>query len=111
MQFSLMSRMHRVIPIVLLLSTALFQKEFDPLQMQLQHCRQHRQVPAIFRYLVTEYGSLGIDDFNGTVGNNSGIPIWLRWMSRQQMLQELFPDAKNVGLLYCTGQRLTPSIR
>lgn len=55
---------------------------------------------------VTEYGvALGIDDFNGTVGNNiSGTSDLAPLDEQAAMLQELFPDAKNVGLLYCTAE-------
>lgn len=50
---------------------------------------------------VTEYGvALGIDDFNGTVGGNiSGTADLAPLNEQAAMLKELFPDAKNVGLL------------
>ncbi len=55
---------------------------------------------------VTEYGvALGIDDFNGTVGGNiSGTSDLAPLEEQAAMLQELFPDAKNVGLVYCTAE-------
>ena len=55
---------------------------------------------------VTEYGvALGLDDFNGTVGGNiSGTSDLAPLDQQQAMLQELFPDAKNVGLLYCSAE-------
>lgn len=55
---------------------------------------------------VTEYGvALGIDDFNGTVGNNiSGTSDLAPLDQQAAMLNELFPDAKNVGLVYCTSE-------
>ena len=55
---------------------------------------------------VTEYGvALGIDDFNGTVGNNiSGTSDLAPLDEQAAMLHELFPDAKNVGLLYCSAE-------
>lgn len=55
---------------------------------------------------VTEYGvALGIDDFNGTVGNNiSGTSDLAPLDQQAAMLKELFPDKKNVGLLYCTAE-------
>ena len=55
---------------------------------------------------VTEYGvALGIDDFDGTVGGNiSGTSDLAPLTEQAAMLNELFPDAKNVGLLYCTAE-------
>lgn len=55
---------------------------------------------------VTEYGvALGLDDFNGTVGGNiSGTSDLAPLDEQAAMLQELFPDAKKVGLLYCSAE-------
>ena len=55
---------------------------------------------------VTEYGvALGIDDFGGTVGGNiSGTSDLAPLDEQAAMLNELFPDAKNVGLLYCSAE-------
>lgn len=55
---------------------------------------------------VTEYGvALGIDNFNGTVGGNvSGTSDLAPLDGQADMLQELFPDAKTVGLLYCSAE-------
>lgn len=55
---------------------------------------------------VTEYGvALEIDDFNGTVGGNiSGTSDLAPLSDQAAMIQELFPDAKNVGLLYCSAE-------
>lgn len=55
---------------------------------------------------VTEYGvALGIDDFDGTVGGNiSGTSDLAPLDEQAAMLHELFPDAKNVGLLYCSAE-------
>ncbi len=55
---------------------------------------------------VTEYGvALGIDDFSGTVGGNiSGTSDLAPLEEQAAMIQELFPDAKNVGLLYCSAE-------
>ena len=48
---------------------------------------------------------LGIDDFDGTVGGNiSGTSDLAPLTEQAAMLNELFPDAKNVGLLYCTAE-------
>lgn len=55
---------------------------------------------------VTEYGvALGLSDFNGTVGGNvSGTSDLAPLDQQAAMVQELFPDAKNVGLLYCSAE-------
>ena len=55
---------------------------------------------------VTEYGvALGLDDFDGTVGGNiSGTSDLAPLDQQAAMLNELFPDAKNVGLLYCSAE-------
>ena len=54
----------------------------------------------------TEYGvALGLDDFDGTVGGNISGTADLAPLDQQAaMLNELFPDAKNVGLLYCSAE-------
>lgn len=55
---------------------------------------------------VTEYGvALGIDGFDGTVGGNiSGTSDLAPLDQQAAMLNELFPDAKKVGLLYCSAE-------
>lgn len=55
---------------------------------------------------VTEYGvALGIDGFDGTVGGNiSGTSDLAPLDEQAAMLNELFPEAKNVGLLYCSAE-------
>lgn len=55
---------------------------------------------------VTEYGvALGIDGFSGTVGGNiSGTSDLAPLDEQAAMLHELFPDAKKVGLLYCSAE-------
>lgn len=55
---------------------------------------------------VTEYGvALGIDDFDGVVGGNiSGTSDLAPLDEQAELLHELFPDAKNVGLLYCSAE-------
>lgn len=55
---------------------------------------------------VTEYGvALDIDGFDGTVGGNiSGTSDLAPLDEQAAMLKELFPDAKNVGLVYCTTE-------
>ena len=55
---------------------------------------------------ITEYGvALDIEDFDGTVGGNiSGTSDLAPLDQQAAMLNELFPDAKNVGLLYCSAE-------
>ena len=55
---------------------------------------------------VTEYGvALGIENFSGTVGGNiSGTSDLAPLDQQAAMIQELFPDAKNVGLIYCSAE-------
>ena len=55
---------------------------------------------------ITEYGvALGLDDFNGTVGNNiSGTSDLAPLDEQAQMIIDLFPKAKVIGLLYCSSE-------
>ena len=55
---------------------------------------------------VTDYGSaLGIEGFTGATGANiSGTSDLAPLDGQAQMLSELFPDAKTVGIVYCSGE-------
>ena len=55
---------------------------------------------------VTDYASaLEIDGWTGTVGGNiSGTSDLAPLDQQAAMIQELFPDAKTVGLLYCSAE-------
>ncbi|MBQ8502965.1 MAG: ABC transporter substrate-binding protein [Clostridia bacterium] len=55
---------------------------------------------------VTEYGvALEIDDFTGTVGGNiSGTSDLAPLDQQAQMIIDLVPDAKNVGIIYCSAE-------
>lgn len=55
---------------------------------------------------ITEYGvALGLKDFNGTVGGNiSGTSDLAPLTEQAQMIVDLFPTAKKVGLLYCSAE-------
>ena len=55
---------------------------------------------------VTEYGvALGIENFSGTVGGNvSGTSDLAPLDQQAQMIIDLCPDAKSVGILYCSGE-------
>ena len=55
---------------------------------------------------VTEYGvALNIEGFDGLVGGNISGTSDLAPLDKQAaMVQEWFPDAKNVGLLYCSAE-------
>ena len=55
---------------------------------------------------VTEYGvALSIDNFGGVVGGNVSGTSDLAPLDRQaQMILDLFPDTKTVGILFCSGE-------
>ena len=55
---------------------------------------------------VTDYAfALEIDGWTGTVGGNiSGTSDLAPLDQQAAMIQELFPDAKNIGLLYCSAE-------
>ncbi len=55
---------------------------------------------------VTEYGvALDLDDFNGTVGGNvSGTSDLAPLDQQAAMISELLPEAKTVGILYCSAE-------
>lgn len=55
---------------------------------------------------ITDYATaLDIDDWTGTTGTNiSGTSDLAPLDDQAAMLHELFPDAKNVGILYCSAE-------
>lgn len=55
---------------------------------------------------ITDYATaLGMKDWNGTTGINASGTSDLAPMDGQAaMVKELFPDAKNVGLIYCSAE-------
>ena len=55
---------------------------------------------------VTDYATaLQIDDWNGTTGRNiSGTSDLAPLDEQENMLAELFPEAKNVAILYCSAE-------
>lgn len=55
---------------------------------------------------VTEYGTaLEIKDFSGTVGGNvSGTSDLAPLNEQAKMFPELLPNAKNIGLVYCSAE-------
>ena len=55
---------------------------------------------------ITEYGvALGIQGFSGTVGGNVSGTSDLPPLDQQaQMIKDWYPDAKTVGLLYCSNE-------
>ena len=63
------------------------------------------QIP-ILGTSVTDYGSaLAIDDWTGATGTNiSGTSDLAPLDGQAAMLNELFPEAKNVGILYCSSE-------
>lgn len=63
------------------------------------------QIP-ILGTSVTDYGTaLGIDEWTGVSGTNiSGTSDLAPLDGQAQIIQELFPEAKNVGILFCSGE-------
>ncbi len=63
------------------------------------------QIP-ILGTAVTEYGvALQLDAFDGTVGGNvSGTSDLAPLEEQAAMVRELFPEAENVGILYCSAE-------
>ena len=63
------------------------------------------QIP-ILGTSITEYGvALDISDFNGTVGGNiSGTSDLAPLEQQAAMFDELLPDAKKIGILYCNAE-------
>lgn len=55
---------------------------------------------------VTEYGvALGIENFNGLPGNNvSGTSDLAPLDQQARMIKDLFPEAKTVGIIYCSNE-------
>ena len=55
---------------------------------------------------ITDYGTaLGIKDWTGTTGINvTGTSDLAPLDGQAEMLNELFPDAKEVGIIYCSGE-------
>ena len=55
---------------------------------------------------VTDYGSaLEVENFNGIVGRNvSGTSDLAPLDGQAQMIKELFPDAKTVGIIFCSSE-------
>ncbi len=55
---------------------------------------------------ITEYGvALGLKNFTGTVGGNiSGTSDLAPLDQQAQMIADLFPQAKKVGLIYCSAE-------
>ena len=72
----------------------------------LQAASTATQTIPILGTAVTEYGvALDIADFNGTVGGNiSGTSDLAPLDQQADMLLELLPEAKNVGILYCSAE-------
>ena len=72
----------------------------------LQAAASATNVIPILGTSVTDYGSaLGIENFTGATGANiSGTSDLAPLDGQAQMLSELFPDAKTVGIVYCSGE-------
>ena len=72
----------------------------------LQAASTATQTIPILGTAVTEYGvALDIKDFNGTVGGNiSGTSDLADLEAQANMITEWFPEAKKVGLLFCSAE-------
>ena len=72
----------------------------------LQAAASATNVIPILGTSITDYGTaLGIEGFTGVSGTNiSGTSDLAPLDGQAQMLAELFPDAKTVGLVYCSGE-------
>ena len=72
----------------------------------LQAAASATNVTPILGTSITDYGTaLGIEGFTGVSGTNiSGTSDLAPLDGQAQMLSELFPDAKTVGLVYCSGE-------
>ena len=72
----------------------------------LQAAAQATSTTPVLGTSVTEYGvALGISNFSGTVGGNiSGTSDLAPLDQQAQMFIDLLPDAKTIGLLYCTSE-------
>ena len=72
----------------------------------LQACANATATIPILGTSITEYGvALGIDNFTGTVGGNiSGTSDLAPLDQQAQMIVDLFPSYKTVGLLYCSAE-------
>ena len=55
---------------------------------------------------ISDYGTaLGVDDWTGKTGTNISGTTDLAPLDQQaEMIQELFPEAKTIGLLYCSAE-------
>lgn len=55
---------------------------------------------------ITDYATaLDISDFNGTIGGNiSGTSDLAPLTEQAKMIKEMFPDAKNIGILFCSAE-------
>ena len=72
----------------------------------LQAAAQATSTIPVLGTSITDYATaLDISDWTGTVGNNiSGTSDLAPLDQQAAMIQEMFPDAKTVGLLYCSAE-------
>ena len=72
----------------------------------LQAAASATNVIPILGTSVTDYGSaLNLQDFSGTVGTNVSGTSDLAPLDKQaEIIKELFPEAKTVGIMYCSGE-------
>ena len=92
------------------IATALVQENCDLIlanaTASLQAAASATSTIPVLGTAVTEYGTaLDIADFDGTVGTNVSGTADLAPLDQQAaMFDELLPDAKKIGILYCSGE-------
>lgn len=63
------------------------------------------EIPIVGTSVTSYADALGIEDFTGTIGGNvTGTSDLAPLDEQAAMIQELFPDAENIGLLYCSAE-------
>ena len=63
------------------------------------------EIPILGTSITSYAEALSLDEFDGVIGGNiSGTSDLAPLDQQAEMIQELFPDAETVGLLYCTAE-------
>lgn len=63
------------------------------------------EIPILGTSITNYEDALGLKDFKGTVGGNiSGTSDLAPLDEQAAMIKEIFPNAKNIGLLYCSAE-------
>ena len=63
------------------------------------------EIPILGTSITSYAEALSLDEFDGVIGGNiSGTSDLAPLDQQAEMIQEIFPDAETVGLLYCTAE-------